>query len=82
MLSPARWSVFQEFSYDITPLIRGSILGIFNPDDFSYIVMPSITWSVITNLDLMLIGYYSYGDPLSEWGDTGNAFISRLKYSF
>ncbi|MBC8182209.1 hypothetical protein H8E88_13945 [candidate division KSB1 bacterium] len=82
MLSPARWSIFQEFSYNITPLIRASIFGIFNPDDFSYIVMPSATWSVVTNLDLMLIAYYSDGDPLTEWGDAGNAFITRLKYSF
>jgi hypothetical protein len=82
MLSPARWSIFQEFAYDITPLIRGSIFGIFNPDDHSALMMPSFTWSVATNLDLMLTGYTTFGDPQTEWGDQGNALFIRLKYAF
>jgi len=44
--------------------------------------MPSITRSVITNLDLLLIGYYTFGDPLTEWGNWGNAIFTRLKYLF
>lgn len=82
MLSPARWSIFQEIAYDIHPLIRGTIFSIFNPDDKSSVVMPSITWSVVTNLDLLVIGYYTFGDPLTEWGNWGNACFVRSKYSF
>mgnify|MGYP001258047546 CR=1 FL=1 len=82
MLSPARWSIFQEFAYDLTPLLRASIFGIFNPDDRSALVMPSFTLSVATNLDLLLTGYQTFGDPSSEWGDQGNALFARLKYAF
>ncbi|HEX9974042.1 MAG TPA: hypothetical protein VGD14_18365 [bacterium] len=82
MLSPARWSIFQEIAYDIHPLFRGTIFGILNPDDKSSVVMPSITWSVVTNFDLLVIGYYTFGDPLTEWGNWGNAIFTRLKYSF
>lgn len=82
MLSPARWSLFQEFSYDVTPLIRGSLYGIINPDDKSHIIIPSVSWSVITNLDLMGIIYISKGEELTEFGSYGTAGYLRFKYSF
>jgi hypothetical protein len=82
MLSPARWSIFQEIAYDIHPLARAVLFGIFNLDDRSSVIMPSITWSVITNLDLLVIGYYTFGDSLTEWGNWGNAVFGRVKYSF
>ncbi|HEX9251418.1 MAG TPA: hypothetical protein VF870_04205, partial [Ignavibacteriaceae bacterium] len=52
MLSAAKWSLYQEFSYDITPLMRGSIFSIINPDDKSFVLVPSISYSIITNLDI------------------------------
>lgn len=82
MLSPARWSLFQEVGYDITPLLRGSVFGIFNPDDHSAVVLPYFTYSVITNLDLMVLGFVTSGKSGSEYGDFGNSVFVRLKYSF
>ncbi|MCH7774002.1 MAG: hypothetical protein IH784_06295 [Bacteroidetes bacterium] len=82
MLSPARWSVYQEFSYDITPLLRGSLFGIFNPDDGSYVIVPSVTYSIVTNLDLLLIAQVFEGDPLTEFGEFGSSFYFRLKFSY
>jgi len=82
LLSPARWSLFQEFSYNITPLIRGSVFGIYNPDDFSRVVLPSINWSAATNLDIMGIGILTGGKNLSEYGNFGNSIYLRMKYSF
>ena len=46
ILTAARWSIYQEFAYYITPLIRGSLFGMFNQDDESYAVVPSVTYSV------------------------------------
>jgi hypothetical protein len=82
MLTAARWSVYQEFSYDITPLLRGSLFGIFNPNDGSYAIVPSFTYSLITNLDLLFIGQFFEGDPLTEFGEYGSSFYLRFKYSF
>ncbi len=82
MLTPARWSVYQEFSYDITPLLRGSLFGIFNPDDKSYVIVPSLSYSVITNLDLYLITLLFNGDTLTQYGDYGSTLYVRVKYSF
>ncbi len=82
MLSPARWSIYQEFSYDITPLIRGSVFAIHNPDDKSSIVVPYLTWSLAENLDLTILSFLSSGKRFTEYGDYGTSFFLRLKYSF
>ncbi|MFH1214577.1 MAG: hypothetical protein V1681_10835 [Candidatus Neomarinimicrobiota bacterium] len=78
----ARWSLFQEFAYDLTPLIRVSLFGIYNPDDQSVIVLPSVTYSAATNLDLMLLGVVNDGRQLTEFGDYYNAAVFRIKWSF
>lgn len=82
MLSPARWSLFQEFAYDITPLLRGNIFVIYNPIDKSSLIAPSIKWSFITNLELMSVLYLTSGRSGTEFGDYGNNLFLRLKYSF
>ncbi|MEJ2545137.1 MAG: hypothetical protein P8Y99_13805 [Calditrichaceae bacterium] len=82
MLSPARWSLFQEFAYDITPLLRGDIFAIYNPIDHSSLLAPSLKWSFITNLELMSVLYVTSGQSGAEFGDYGNSLFFRLKYSF
>jgi hypothetical protein len=82
MLSPARWSIYQEFAYDITPLTRATIFSIYNPDDHSLITVPMLTRSLSTNLDLLLIGFITSGKQNSEFGSYGNSITLRLKYSF
>jgi hypothetical protein len=82
MLSPARWSLFQEFSYDITPLIKGDIFAIYNPDDHSSLTAPSVKWSLMTDLELMSILYVTSGASRTEFGGYGSSLFFRLKYSF
>jgi hypothetical protein len=82
LLSPGRWSLYQEFSYDVTPLVRASAFAIYNPDDHSAVVSPSATWSVITNLDLTLVALVFSGAPLTEYGGLGTITYLRLKWSF
>jgi hypothetical protein len=82
LLSPARFSLFLETAYDLHPLLRGDIFVLYNPDDKSAIVAPSLSWSVITNLDLYLIGFIADGDVTSEFGSFGKALFLRTKFSF
>ena len=82
LLTAARWSLYQEFAYDITPLMRGTIFGLFNPDDKSFVIVPSVSYSVVTNLDLLLLGMFFDGNPITEFGDYGSTLFIRLKYSF
>lgn len=82
LLTAARWSVYQEFAYDITPLMRGTLFGIFNPADKSFVIVPSFSYSIITNLDFYLISMFFEGDPITEYGEYGTSFYARIKYSF
>ncbi len=82
LLSPSRWSLFGEVSYDITPLVRGSIFAIQNPTDASRVFVPSLTWSLVTDLDLTAIALLFHGDPLTEFGGYGQSGYLRLKFSF
>jgi len=82
MLSPSRWSLFQEFAYDLTPLVRTSIFAICNPDDQSSVIVPMIDWSIITNWDLTLVGILADGKEYSEFGGYGSSGFVRIKFSF
>lgn len=82
LLSPARWSCYQEFAYDITPLVRSTLFGIFNPDDHSLIVVPMLSYSMESNLELLMIGLIGMGSSSSEYGSYGKAGYLRLKFSF
>ena len=82
MLSPARWSIYQEFAYDITPLNRATLFGMYNPDDHSSIIVPMLSRSLNSNLDLLLIGFLPSGEQNTEFGVYGKSINLRLKYSF
>lgn len=82
MLSPSRWSLYQEFAYDITPLTRATIYVIYNPLDHSRIVVPMVSHSLTTNLDLLVIGQFASGREGGEFADYGKSLTLRLKYSF
>lgn len=82
LLSPARFSVYQEFAYNISPLVRGTVFAIYNPDDKSIALMPLVSWSALENLDLSFIALLFDGSPTSEFGGYGESFYARAKYSF
>jgi hypothetical protein len=82
LFSPSRWSVFGEISYDVSPLVRGSVFALQNPIDGSRVLVPSVTWSVVANLDLTVIALLFHGDPLTEFGGFGESGYLRLKWSF
>jgi len=81
-LSPSRWSLYGEVAGDLSPLLRGSFYGIVNPTDGSFILVPSIAWSVSTNWDLLAIGLIPAGGALTEYGVFGSGGFLSLKWSF
>jgi len=82
LLSPARWSLYQEFSYDVTPLVRASVFTLANPSDGSFVIFPSATWSVVTDLDLTAIALIFGGPPRTEFGGQGTSAFVRIKWSY
>ncbi|HEY3371978.1 MAG TPA: hypothetical protein VGK10_14070 [Prolixibacteraceae bacterium] len=81
-LSFARYSLFGQVSKPITPLFTGSFSGILNPLDGSFYVGPAVTYSLLTNLELMLTGQLFFGGTGTEFGDIGRFGFGRLKWSF
>jgi len=81
-LSFARYSLFGQISKPITPLFSGSFSGIVNPSDGSFYFGPALSYSLTTNLGIMLTGQLFYGDAGTEFGDIGRIAFGRLKWSF
>ncbi|MCK4361439.1 MAG: hypothetical protein KAV70_06810, partial [Bacteroidales bacterium] len=78
----AKYSTFSEISYPITPLIKANLSGMFNPNDKSAYIGPSLDFSLTENIGFLLIGQIFIGDPDTEFGDYGKMFYMRLKWSF
>ncbi len=81
-LSPARYSVFGEVSYPITPLFRADISAIFNPGDHSFYIGPYVNISLTEDIYLLITGQFFVGDNNSEWGNYGQFYYLRLKWNF
>lgn len=82
LLTPARWSVYQEFSFNVSPLVHAGLFAILNSTDRSFVVVPSTTWSVVTNFDLTFLALFFSGDAFTEYGQLGTAIYLRGKWSF
>ncbi len=78
----ARHSLFAETSYPVTPLIKGSVAAIFNPNDKSGFAGPSVDFSLTNNISLFIIGQIFWGENDTEFGDNGTMIYWRLKWSF
>jgi hypothetical protein len=76
------FSVFGGITYPPTPLFSLSLAGIWNWDNGTYIIIPSGTFSVATNMELMLLAQvfriYDRTYPV----DGVNFIFLRYKWSF
>jgi len=81
-LTPARWSLAGQISRDLHPLVRSTLMGLYNPNDKSWYFGPTVSWSVITNLDFTALGLIFGGDEGTEFGDNSEILMLRLKWSF
>ena len=76
-ISPYTYSTFLQLNYNLHPLISGGIASIYYPGgSHDYFFSPSITFSLIQNLDFDLIGQYFVSES------TAKLIFTRLKWSF
>lgn len=68
--------------YEITPLLRVDAIGVYDIDDNSVFVGPTITWNIVTNLDWTTGIQLFAGSQNSEYGETADVFYMSLKYFF
>jgi hypothetical protein len=81
-LSLAQYSVFAQATYPVTPLLRVDFSSIVNPSDGSLFVNPGFSYSLSDNMDLMLTTQLFFGEKDSEFGNYGQIYYARLKWSF
>jgi hypothetical protein len=82
LLSPARWSLYQEAAIDVSALVRATTFVVFNPSDQSFVLVPSATWSVVTNVDLALFVLLFSGAEGTEFGGAGTSITLRCAWAF
>lgn len=72
-----------EFGYDLTPLLRGDFLAIWDWRGASAALVPSLTWSVRSNVSLSVGAQLFVGsDGDSEFGDASELGFARFDYYF
>jgi len=81
-LSFARWSLFTQVSYPLSPILNADLACIINPLDGSFFLSPSIRWNMAQNIDLSFVGQLFDGTADAEFGSIGHLINIRFKYSF
>jgi hypothetical protein len=82
-LSPYPWSAFVSTNYQFTPLLFGGATVMYYPGTNNWFVNPMLTYSIIQNLDLDLVGQLFYGDnPNGSYDAISKSLFARVKWSF
>ncbi len=81
-LSLTRLSLMTQLSYPITPLLKGTVSGMYSPNDNSFYFGPTAEYSLTENLGLdMFVQYFTSDTPVEE-GGRGCFLYWRFKWSF
>lgn len=86
-LFPTRLAFFGSGAYDVSPLFRVMLAGMYGPEGNFLYVGPTLTYSISNSMELAGIGqYYSMDEVEDSEGNalvnTGTAIFVRFKWSF
>jgi hypothetical protein len=81
-LTTAKTSLFAQLSYPLSPIIRADAAAIFNPFDRSAFIGPNIDFSLTGNIGFLVMAQVFIGDSGTEFGNYGQLYHFRLKWSF
>ena len=82
-LSPFRWSVFTQTSYQFHPLLTGGFSTIYFPGQRNALFLnPTLDYSLKENWDLSLIIQWYFDDILGEYQAMARLVYLRGKWSF
>jgi hypothetical protein len=79
---PAKYSALLSVSKPITPLINGSLVGIYSPGMNLLFLMPSVSVAVANNWEFSVFGQTSMLDNGKVFRNYGTAVFARLKWGF
>ena len=82
-LSPYMHSAFLLSTYPIHPLITGALAIMSFPGNKSLFINPTVTISLLSNLDLSITGQIFYGENIAgDFKSLSRVLYTRLKWSF
>jgi hypothetical protein len=80
--SYSRYQMTVQGSFPFSPILNGSLAGIYYLDEKAGFLSPSITWSVLQNLDLNILFQMFVGSDDSAFSNAGNIVAGSLKWHF
>jgi hypothetical protein len=78
----SEYAITFSLQHPFSPVFSGSMAIMSLPDQESFFLSPSFTWSVITNLDLRMVSQIFLGGADTIFSQAGSAWYASLKYSF
>lgn len=82
-LSQYPWSAFIATNYQFSPLLFGGASIMYYPGTNNWFVNPMLTYSIVQNLDLDVVGQIFFGDNQNNSYDAvSKALFARIKWSF
>ena len=82
-LSPYPWSAFVSSNYQFSPLIYGGLSVMVYPGTNNWFFNPVVTYSIVQNLDLDVVGQVFFGDNQNDSYDAiSKSLFARIKWSF
>lgn len=79
---PFKFTGFAELSYPFTPILTASLGVMYSPAGNSFIILPTITYSVANNWTIDLIMQSFFSQQNGSYGPLGNSVYLRLKWGF
>jgi len=76
------FSYFTSVSYPIMPLLNGSLSVILNPHNKVYILIPSLDFNILQDLDLSLVAQLIMFEAQPDKFSSVSMWFFRVKYSF
>src|SRR5579863_9951081 len=79
---PFKYTGFAEVSYSFTPILKAMFGVMYSPTGNSFILLPTINYSMADNWTLDLIGQSFFSALDGDYGSLGNSIFLRVKWSF
>lgn len=76
------FSYFVSAAYPVTPLLNASVATIVNPENKVYILIPTIDYNIIPNMDLSVLAQIIAVRNKPGTSDFLSMWFLRMKYSF
>jgi len=82
-LFPTKFAVFASAAYNVTPLFRAMLSGMYGPTGNFIYLGPTLTYSMSDVLELAVIGqYFSMDEVATALANEGSSVFVRLKWAF